>query len=182
MSKEQKPTQQNISRDPFPNSEKIYVQGSIYKDVKVPMRKITLNDSVDKFKGTKTPNEPVLVYDTSGAYTDPNIDIDVHKGLQPIRQKWITERNDVQQLRGLSSEYGRERESNETLDHLRFNPIRKPLKAKEGRNVTQMHYAKKGIITPEMEFIAIRENQKLQEIKKLQNNTLDIALGHLFHR
>ncbi|MEJ8606404.1 phosphomethylpyrimidine synthase ThiC [Riemerella anatipestifer] len=167
MSKEQKPTQQNISRDPFPNSEKIYVQGSIYKDVKVPMRKITLNDSVDKFKGTKTPNEPVLVYDTSGAYTDPNIDIDVHKGLQPIRQKWITERNDVQQLRGLSSEYGRERESNETLDHLRFNPIRKPLKAKEGRNVTQMHYAKKGIITPEMEFIAIRENQKLQEIKKI---------------
>ncbi|MDY3547244.1 phosphomethylpyrimidine synthase ThiC [Riemerella anatipestifer] len=167
MSKEQKPTQQNISRDPFPNSEKIYVQGSIYKDVKVPMRKITLNDSVDKFKGTKTPNEPVLVYDTSGAYTDPNIDIDVHKGLQPIRQKWITERNDVQQLSGLSSEYGRERESNETLDHLRFNPIRKPLKAKEGRNVTQMHYAKKGIITPEMEFIAIRENQKLQEIKEI---------------
>ncbi|MBV7441340.1 phosphomethylpyrimidine synthase ThiC [Weeksellaceae bacterium TAE3-ERU29] len=177
MSKQQKPTEQNISREPFPNSEKVYVQGSIYKDVKVPMRKITLTDSVDKFKGTKTPNEPVLVYDTSGAYTDPNIEIDVRRGLQPIRQKWIVERDDVQQLKGLSSNYGREREANTKLDELRFNRIRKPLKAKEGRNVTQMHYAKKGIITPEMEFIAIRENQKLQEIKEITKQHEGYSFG-----
>ena len=177
MSKQQKPTEQNISREPFPNSEKVYVQGSIYKDVKVPMRKITLTDSIDKFKGTKTPNEPVLVYDTSGAYTDPNIEIDVRQGLQPIRQKWIVERDDVQQLKGLSSDYGREREANTKLDELRFNRIRKPLKAKEGRNVTQMHYAKKGIITPEMEFIAIRENQKLQEIKEITKQHEGYSFG-----
>lgn len=177
MSKQQKPTEQNISREPFPNSEKVYVQGSIYKDVKVPMRKITLTDSVDKFKGTKTPNEPVLVYDTSGAYTDPNIEINVRRGLQPIRQKWIVERDDVQQLKGLSSDYGREREANTKLDELRFNRIRKPLKAKEGRNVTQMHYAKKGIITPEMEFIAIRENQKLQEIKEITKQHEGYSFG-----
>ncbi|SZD74258.1 Phosphomethylpyrimidine synthase [Candidatus Ornithobacterium hominis] len=167
MNRQQKPSEQNISREPFPNSEKIYVQGSIYKDVKVPMRKITLSDTLDKFKGIKTPNEPILIYDTSGAYTDPNIEIDVRKGLQPIRQQWIDDRGDTEQLPGLSSEYGRKREENESLNHLRFNRNRKPLKAKKGRNVSQMHYAKKGIITPEMEFIAIRENQKLQEIKEI---------------
>lgn len=167
MNRQQKPSEQNISREPFPNSEKIYVQGSIYKDVKVPMRKITLSDTLDKFKGIKTPNEPILIYDTSGAYTDPNIEIDVRKGLQPIRQQWIDDRGDTEQLAGLSSEYGRKREENESLNHLRFNRNRKPLKAKKGRNVSQMHYAKKGIITPEMEFIAIRENQKLQEIKEI---------------
>lgn len=167
MNRQQKPSEQNISREPFPNSEKIYVQGSIYKDIKVPMRKITLSDTLDKFKGIKTPNEPILIYDTSGAYTDPNIEIDVRKGLQPIRQQWIDDRGDTEQLPELSSEYGRKREENESLNHLRFNRNRKPLKAKKGRNVSQMHYAKKGIITPEMEFIAIRENQKLQEIKEI---------------
>lgn len=176
MNRQQKPSEQNISREPFPNSEKIYVQGSIYKDVKVPMRKITLSDTLDKFKGIKTPNEPILIYDTSGAYTDPNIEIDVRKGLQPIRQQWIDDRGDTEQLLGLSSEYGRKREENESLNHLRFNRNRKPLKAKKGRNVSQMHYAKKGIITPEMEFIAIRENQKLQEIKEITKQ----HTGHSF--
>lgn len=176
MNRQQKPSEQNISREPFPNSEKIYVQGSIYKDVKVPMRKITLSDTLDKFKGIKTPNEPILIYDTSGAYTDPNIEIDVRKGLQPIRQQWIDDRGDTEQLAGLSSEYGRKREENESLNHLRFNRNRKPLKAKKGRNVSQMHYAKKGIITPEMEFIAIRENQKLQEIKEITKQ----HTGHSF--
>ncbi|MCT7905151.1 Phosphomethylpyrimidine synthase [Candidatus Ornithobacterium hominis] len=176
MNRQQKPSEQNISREPFPNSEKIYVQGSIYKDVKVPMRKITLSDTLDKFKGIKTPNEPILIYDTSGAYTDPNIEIDVRKGLQPIRQQWIDDRGDTEQLPGLSSEYGRKREENESLNHLRFNRNRKPLKAKKGRNVSQMHYAKKGIITPEMEFIAIRENQKLQEIKEITKQ----HAGHSF--
>ncbi|MCK0201988.1 phosphomethylpyrimidine synthase ThiC [Ornithobacterium rhinotracheale] len=171
------PTEQNISREPFPNSEKVYVQGSLFEDVLVPMRKITLSDTIDKFKGTKTPNDPVFVYDTSGAYTDPNIEIDVRKGLQPIRQGWIDRRGDTEQLAGLSSEYGRQREANTNLDELRFNRIRKPLKAKEGKNVTQMHYAKKGIITPEMEFIAIRENQKLQAIKEITKQHAGESFG-----
>ncbi|MXV38399.1 phosphomethylpyrimidine synthase ThiC [Flavobacteriaceae bacterium Ap0902] len=164
MSNLKNPTEQKISREPFPNSEKVYVPGNIYKDIRVPMRKINLSDSEDKFKGTKTPNDPVLVYDTSGPYTDPKVEIDVKKGLEPIRQQWILGRGDVEALDGLSSNYGRERENNEKLDHLRFSRIRKPLKAKEGKNVTQMHYARQGIITPEMEYIAIRENQKIQEL------------------
>jgi len=167
MNKDQTPGEQGISREPFPNSEKIYVKGSIYPDLQVPMRKINLSDTVDKFNGTTEKNDPVLVYDTSGAFTDPNIEIDIRQGLKPVRQHWISGREDVLQLGGLSSEYGRKRENDAKLDELRFNRIRKPLKAKEGNNVTQMHYAKKGIITPEMEFIAIRENQKLEEIKQI---------------
>ena len=169
MKPNQLPREQAISRAPFPNSEKIYVKGQIHQNVNVPMRKIKLDDTIDKFNGTRTPNEAVLVYDTSGPYTDPKVEIDVRQGLKPIRQQWIAAREDVQQLSGLSSEYGREREENEKLDELRFKRIRKPLKAKPGQNVTQMHYARKGIITPEMEFIAIRENQKLQEITSITN-------------
>ena len=167
MKKDQTPKQQTISRAPFPNSEKIYVSGKIHPDIKVPMRKISLDDTVDKFNGKVEKNDPVLVYDTSGPYTDPSIEIDVRKGLRPIRNSWIAGREDVEQLQGLSSAYGRERESNEKLDELRFKRNRKPLKAKPGQNVTQMHYARKGIITPEMEYIAIRENQKLEEIKQI---------------
>lgn len=167
MKPNQLPREQAISRAPFPNSEKIYVEGQLHKNVNVPMRKIKLDDTIDKFNGTRTPNEAVLVYDTSGPYTDPKVEIDVRQGLKPIRQQWIAAREDVQQLSELSSEYGREREENEKLDELRFKRIRKPLKAKPGQNVTQMHYARKGIITPEMEFIAIRENQKLQKITSI---------------
>src|SRR5690606_7491043 len=111
---------------------------------------------------------PVLVYDTSGPYTDPSQEIDIHSGLTPIRQSWIAAREDVQLLGGLSSEYGRARAENEKLDSLRFQNIRKPLKAKPGKNVTQLHYARKGIITPEMEFIAIRENQKIQDLQEIR--------------
>lgn len=167
MKPNQLPRGEAISRTPFPNSEKIYVRGQLHENVNVPMRKINLDDTVDKFNGIRTPNEPVLVYDTSGAYTDPNVEIDVRMGLKPIRQQWIAAREDVQQLSRLSSEYGRQREENKKLEKLRFQRIRKPLKAKPGQNVTQMHYARKGIITPEMEFIAIRENQKLQEINQI---------------
>ncbi|WP_029034757.1 phosphomethylpyrimidine synthase ThiC [Salinimicrobium terrae] len=167
MKKDQTPKQQTISRAPFPNSEKIYVRGKIHPDIKVPMRKILLSDTVDKFNGKVEKNDPVLVYDTSGPYIDPSIEIDVRKGLRPIRNSWIAGREDVEQLQGLSSAYGRERENNEKLDELRFKRNRKPLKAKPGQNVTQMHYARKGIITPEMEYIAIRENQKLEEIKQI---------------
>jgi len=167
MKKDQTPKPQTISRAPFPNSEKIYVNGKIYPEIKVPMRKIALDDTVDKFNGKVEKNDPVLVYDTSGPYTDPSVEIDVRKGLMPIRNSWIAGREDVEQLSGLSSAYGRERENNEKLEDLRFKRNRKPLKAKPGQNVTQMHYARKGIVTPEMEFIAIRENQKLEEINQI---------------
>ncbi|WP_339925185.1 phosphomethylpyrimidine synthase ThiC [uncultured Cyclobacterium sp.] len=167
MKKDQTPNQHVISRAPFPNSEKSYVSGELHPDIKVPMRKIFLSDTVDKFNGKVEKNEPVLVYDTSGPYTDPSVEIDVRKGLMPLRNSWISSREDVEQLGGLSSAYGREREENSNLDGLRFKRNRKPLKAQPGKNVTQMHYARKGIITPEMEFIAIRENQKLEKIKQI---------------
>ena len=159
-----------ITREPFPASEKIYVQGTIHKDVKVAMRQINLTDSKAMFtKGqfVKEKNEPVVVYDTSGPFTDPNIEIDVKKGVPALRQKWILERGDVEELDEITSEFGKQRLYNSDLDHLRFEHLKKPLRAKKGHNVSQMHYAKKGIITPEMEYIAIRENQKIQEIKEI---------------
>lgn len=167
MKENQTPAAQGISRDPFPNSQKIYVEGTLHKGIKVPMRKINLDDTIDHFNNTRTPNEAVLVYDTSGPYTDPSKEINVHQGLAPIRQQWIAAREDVQQLSALSSQYGREREESVKLESLRFKNIRRPLKAKAGKNVTQLHYARKGIITPEMEFIAIRENQKLQDLQEI---------------
>lgn len=167
----------HISRDPFPNSEKVYVNGKIYPDIRVPMRKIHLSDTVDALNGKKTPNAPVFVYDTSGAYTDPQVEINVHKGLEPIRQNWIISREDTQQLTKLSSEYGQQRLSDEKLDAIRFSRTRNPRKAIDGKNVTQMHYARKGIITPEMEFVAIRENQKLQEIKHITPQHKGFSFG-----
>src|SRR5690606_15486333 len=142
--------------------------GELHKGIKVPMRAISLDDSVDHFNNARTPNAPVLVYDTSGPYTDPSQEIDIHSGLTPIRQSWIAAREYVQLLGGLSSEYGRASAENEKLDSHRFQNIHKPLKAKPGKNVTQLHYARKGIITPEMEFIAIRENQKIQDLQKIR--------------
>ena len=144
----------------FPGSRKIYVEGS-RPDIRVPMREILLsdtqlNDGVEK-------NPPVTVYDTSGAYTDPDVPVDIQKGLAPIRENWIAERNDTELLTGLSSEFGLQRENDQKLDGLRFAHRRTPRKAKDGANVSQMHYAKQGIITPEMEFIAIRENMRLDE-------------------
>ena len=156
-----------ITQQPFPSSKKIYVQGTIHPEIRVAMREIELSDTVDKFNGSVTPNDSVVVYDTSGPYTDPDFTIDVRKGLAPIRRSWIEDRGDVQQLEGISSKYGNERLQDSKLDTLRFKHVKNPLKAKAGQNVTQMHYAKKGIITPEMEYIAIRENQKLQEVKEI---------------
>ena len=144
----------------FPGSQKIYVEGS-RPDIRVPMREISLsdtqlNDGVEK-------NSPVVVYDTSGPYTDPAVKIDIQKGLVALRENWIEERNDTELLTGLSSEFGLQREADEKLDDLRFAHRRTPRKAKKGANVSQMHYAKHGIVTPEMEFIAIRENMRLEE-------------------
>jgi phosphomethylpyrimidine synthase len=128
------------------------------------MREITLSDTTDKFNGKTEKNAPVTIYDTSGPYTDPNIEIDVKKGLPKLRQQWILDRKDVEELSEISSNYGKVRLKDSSLDTLRFEHLKKPLKAKKGCNVSQLHYAKKGIITPEMEYIAIRENQRIEEL------------------
>ena len=146
----------------YPRSRKLYVQGS-RPDIRVPMREISLDDTPASFGAEK--NLPVTVYDTSGPYTDPEATIDLRKGLKPVRAAWIAERGDVEQLSGYTSEFTRRRMKDPTLDPLRFMDERKPLRAKPGRNVSQMHYARQGIITPEMEYIAIRENLKLQDAR-----------------
>jgi phosphomethylpyrimidine synthase len=126
------------------------------------MREISLTPTRPANGGPPMPNPPVTVYDTSGPYTDPAVTIDVKQGLAPLRREWILDRNDVEQLADVSSQYGRMRAADPKLASLRFQHIRKPLRARGGRNVTQLHYARKGLITPEMEFIAIRENQSRQ--------------------
>ncbi|HEY3401143.1 MAG TPA: phosphomethylpyrimidine synthase ThiC [Geothrix sp.] len=141
---------------PFPASTKIHVAGT-QPGVQVPFRQIQLHPTRD-FKDQLTENEPVVLYDTSGPYTDPAVTIDVAKGLKPLRQDWILGRGDVEELPGATSLYRKLRERDKELDAIRFHADRKPLRAKAGRNVSQMHYAKQGIVTPEMEFIAIREN------------------------
>tara|TARA_B100000953_G_scaffold299137_1_gene297955 strand:- start:1516 stop:3387 length:1872 start_codon:yes stop_codon:yes gene_type:complete len=146
---------------PFPNSRKIFIKGS-REDIKVSMREITLNDTIGDLAEK---NEPICVYDTSGPYTDPEAVIDFRKGLSSVRTKWIEERDDTKNLDVLSSNFSNIRLSDKEIDKLRFEHLRMPRIAKEGKNVTQMHYARKGIITPEMEFIAIRENCKWQDYK-----------------
>ena len=146
---------------PFPNSRKIYVDGT-RDDIKVPMREITLTDTIgDLAEG----NDPIHVYDTSGIYTDPKAVIDFRKGLNDIRSKWINERDDTERLKSLSSKFSNIRLEDGNIDDLRFEHLRMPRRAKVGNNVTQMHYARKGIITPEMEYIAIRENCRWQEYR-----------------
>ena len=141
----------------FSNSKKVYIEGSS-PDIQVPFREISISDTPSEFGAEK--NAPVLVYDTSGPYTDPQYDIDIQNGLPALRTKWISDREDTEILDGPSSDYGKERKNDPELEKMRFNLQRKPRKAKPGKNVSQMHYARKGIITPEMEFIAIRENQR----------------------
>ncbi|WP_343329977.1 phosphomethylpyrimidine synthase ThiC [Polaribacter staleyi] len=167
-SKDTAPKQNGITRHPFPNSTKIYVSGKIHPQIKVAMREIALSDTTDSMTKKKTPNEPVTVYDTSGPYTDPNKEINVHKGIERIREQWILDRNNVEQLEEFSSEYCNQRLNDKSLDHMRFSLLKKPLRAKKGENVTQLHYAKKGIITPEMEYIAIRENQRIDEMTEIR--------------
>ncbi|ENA33167.1 MULTISPECIES: phosphomethylpyrimidine synthase ThiC [Pseudomonas] len=151
------------STQPFPNSRKVYLTGS-RPDLRVPVREISLADTPTAFGGEK--NAPVFVYDTSGPYTDPDVRIDLRKGLPDVRSRWIDERGDTEILPGLSSEFGRARLDDSALDTLRFAHVRTPRRAKAGHNVSQMHYARKGIITPEMEYIAIRESMKLQEARE----------------
>ena len=161
---------------PFPNSEKVYVQGS-RPDIQVPFRKITQDDTPSMLGAEKNP--PIYVYDTSGPYTDPKVKIDIRAGLAPLRAKWIEERNDTELLAGPTSSFGQERLNDPKLVALRFNLKRQPRRAKAGMNVSQMHYAKKGIVTPEMEYIAIRENMLradyIESLKNAGGNSARIA-------
>ncbi len=147
---------------PFPKSQKRYVEGS-RADIRVPVREIVQDDTMTS--GSPESNPPIYVYDTSGPYTDPSAQIDLMAGLPALREKWIEERDDTELLEGPSSAYGTERQNDPALAELRFEHIRAPRRAKAGKNVTQMHYARQGIITPEMEFVAIRENNRLQEMR-----------------
>jgi phosphomethylpyrimidine synthase len=149
---------------PLPNSRKVYIPGSS-ADIQVPMREITQSDTPASMGAEKNP--PIFVYDTSGPYTDPAVKIDIRSGLAPLRQKWVEARGDTVALDGPSSRYGQERLADPELASLRFNLERKPRIAKPGMNVTQMHYARKGMVTPEMEYIAIRENQRREELSEL---------------
>ncbi len=151
------------SIQPFPNSRKIYVEGS-RPDILVPMREISLTPT-ETDEGIEE-NAPVFVYDTSGPYSDPSVQIDVRKGLADVRSSWIAERADTEVLSGLSSSFGQERLTDPELSKMRFASIRNPRRAKSGKNVTQMHYARQGIITPEMEYVAIRENLKLEKARE----------------
>ena len=148
-----------LSYEPLSGSKKIYIPGITYSDVRVPFREIELSDTRDH-NGKVTPNEPVRLYDTSGPYTDTSVRVDITQGLPQLRLKWIEARGDVEYLSGPSSLYRKQRDNDLDLAPIRFPGVRKPLRAKAGSNVTQMHYARLGVITPEMEFIAIRENCK----------------------
>ena len=148
----------------FENSKKVYIEGST-PDIQVPFREISISDTPSEFGAEK--NAPVLTYDTSGPYTDPKSKIDIKNGLIPLRNKWIEDRKDTEQLQGPSSTFGKKRKTDPSLEDMRFNLKRNPKKAMAGKNVSQMHYAKKGIITPEMEFIAIRENQRREGISEV---------------
>lgn len=152
----------------LPCSRKVYETGS-RDDIRVPFREISLHDTPSHFGAE--PNPALSVYDTSGPYTDPNIKIDIRKGLPPLRQNWINERADTELMSGLSSNYGQQRLADDKLQQLRFELNRHPKRARAGANVTQMHYARRGIITPEMEFVAIRENLRREHYLESLRNT-----------
>ncbi|MFD2036559.1 phosphomethylpyrimidine synthase ThiC [Belliella marina] len=166
MKTEQTPNNQSISTSPFPASKKVYLDGELHA-IRVPMREISLHDTQPHIKGLPaTKNPAVTVYDTSGPYTDPSYQVNLEKGLPRNFEKWILQRNDVEYLSDISSEYGKKRKNDDSLNPIRFPNLNNPLKALPGKNVSQMHYAKQGIITPEMEYVAIRENQRIAELGK----------------
>lgn len=162
----------SLSVQPYPNSHKVYLQGS-RSDIRVPMRQIRLADTLvggSKDEPVYESNEPVNVYDTSGVYTDPAYTIDLYQGLPKLRENWIAEREDTDTLDGVSSEYALERLADKTLDELRYGNLPRVRRSKTGKCVTQLHYARQGIITPEMEFIAIRENMSREQYRDEQMN------------
>ena len=151
----------------YPDSEKVYLSGTLYPHLRVGMRRVHLTPTVTidaKGQRTERPNAPVYIYDTSGPYSDPAVSIDLRRGLPRLREPWIMERGDVERLGEVSSDYGRARLADPTLAHLRFAHITLPLRAKPGRHITQLYYARQGIITPEMEYVAIRENMNCREL------------------
>ena len=157
----------NLMKIKYPSSEKVYMEGTLFPEIRVAMRKVNLTPTVTKDKnGEKhfSENAPVYVYDTSGAYSDPKVEINLKRGLPRLREPWILKRGGVEKLSQQSSEYCRERLANKSLDELRFQHIALPFRALPGKSVTQMAYAKQGIITPEMEYVAIRENMNCEEL------------------
>ena len=153
-----------ITCDAFPASQKIYVPGNIHPSIRVPLRQVSQTPTRQRGGTEKdvTLNPPVTLYDTSGPYTDPSVAIDIRRGLSPIRIDWIRDRNDVEDLSQVSSRYGKLRLADHRLDALRFKHLRRPMRGRVGSNVSQMHYARRGVITPEMEFVALRENQRME--------------------
>ncbi|MDY6253681.1 phosphomethylpyrimidine synthase ThiC [Parabacteroides faecalis] len=156
----------NNDKKAYAQREKAYMNGKLFPFIRVGMQKVNLTPTVKIVNGEKvmTPNTPVYIYDTSGPFSDPSIQIDLKKGLPRMRESWITARGDVEQLPSITSEYGKMRRDDKSLDHLRFEHIALPYRAKAGKCCTQMYYAKQGIVTPEMEYVAIRENMNCQEL------------------
>ncbi len=184
--KDRTPSPQSITRNPFPASKKVYVRGSIH-DIKVAMREVETEDTLPIANGSGSSEdaeagEPVriTVYDTSGPYTDPEAEINVHRGLPRIREPWIAAREDTVCLTGSSSEYAQEREKAADAAGITFEKIHTPRRAKPSANVSQMHYARKGLVTPEMEYVAIRENQKIAEMRELYPQLAKAHPGHSF--
>ncbi|WP_343687697.1 phosphomethylpyrimidine synthase ThiC [Chryseobacterium gleum] len=168
----------SITCSPFPNSKKIYVEGKLHP-INVAMREIQLSPT-KLTNGGFEHNAPVTIYDTSGPYTDENAVIDIQKGLPRIREQWILDRNDVNILDGITSEYGKARLADPRLDELRFSYDHKPKVAKEGKELTQLYYAKQGVITPEMEYVAIRENQRIEQLDSVSKEMAFQHPGHSF--
>ena len=156
----------NNDKKAYAQREKAYMNGKLFPFIRVGMQKVNLTPTVKIVNGEKvmTPNTPVYIYDTSGPFSDPSMQIDLKKGLPRMRESWITVRGDVEQLPSITSEYGKMRRDDKSLDHLRFEHIALPYRAKAGKCCTQMYYAKQGIVTPEMEYVAIRENMNCQEL------------------
>lgn len=156
----------NNDKKAYAQREKAYMNGKLFPFIRVGMQKVNLTPTVKIVNGEKvmTPNAPVYIYDTSGPFSDPSMQIDLKKGLPRMRESWITARGDVEQLPSITSEYGKMRRDDKSLDHLRFEHIALPYRAKAGKRCTQMYYAKQGIVTPEMEYVAIRENMNCQEL------------------
>ncbi|MGB7529469.1 phosphomethylpyrimidine synthase ThiC [Sphingobacterium cellulitidis] len=171
-------TQQTITTQPFPNSKKVFIPGKIHP-IQVAMREISLNPTKLSNGGLEI-NPPISIYDTSGPYTDEKSEIDIRKGISRIREQWILDRADVEILSGISSDYGIERLNDPNLADLRFSYNHKPKRASAGQNVTQLHYAKQGIITAEMEYVAIRENQKIEQLQDATKGMADQHLGESF--
>ncbi len=171
-------TQQKITTNAFPNSKKVYIPGNLHP-IQVAMREISLSPT-KLSKGGLEINPPVTIYDTSGPYTDVNSEIDIRKGLDRIREQWIVDRKDVEILDSISSEYGQKRLHDPSLDVLRFSYNHKPKRAADGQNVTQLHYAKKGIITAEMEYVAIRENQRIEQLQAATKGMAEQHKGESF--